>query len=182
MKYLSLLLGFFVVLSSCGSEKSKLIDESKNLADSDSLLFVIEGGVSVESLQWEAGHDYELRGRIVNINPAIFQEDNITVGSELIFNLFEDLKLYARVDNANKGPDSVNSYRGEILSPGKATFSMGLEENRILVTIRDRVNKKHFRIYFSDQFAEHIVVEVDATQLDIVPGEAPIRIDSLKNN
>lgn len=120
----------------------------------------------------------EIRRSVFDISSLDGQLNVAGEDSTLIVHLFDDIEVHARLIAFTDMMPGVVSYRYEITEPEQGILIISVKGSNIAAHIDLPGSNRKFLIQPVYESNDHIVVELDPSQLDILEGGQPVTPDN----
>lgn len=147
--------------------------QAENMTDSEQAnLFIIESDSLNRS--WKTGDEGNSRQRTADINPSFISTDSSGVGEEFIFNIYDEESLVGEISRVSTDINSLKSISG-LLHEDEGSFVFTVTDDRLFGQLRLTGSDKIIQIRFDEELNEYVLTELSRTDLDAIPGSAPMR-------
>ncbi len=123
---------------------------------------------------WVDLEESNSRQRTVDINPSFIKIDSTAVGQSFEFNIYDAESLIGEVTRVSTDLNGVKSISGQILGD-KGNFVFTVNDTLLLGQLRLTDRDKIIQIRFDDKLNDYILTESNRSDLDVLPGSAPMR-------
>ena len=162
---IALAAAFILSLAGTGTGRAVSAAEPRDL-----VLFTAAGTERIEGLEVKGA----LRQRTVEINPALGQSNGVGLGDRLWMTPFADRFYLAVVDRVEMDINGVLAVRGRVEGRDYATVLLSSRGGQTLGTLSIPEQGQEFDIRPVMDTGEHLVLEVDSRNRDILEDAPPL--------
>ncbi len=168
-----------MIIVACSNDNKETLSDNANSENTEMMteseyrnLFIIESDSMNRG--WEEIEKSNSRQRTANINPSFISIDSLGVGRDFNFNIYDEESLVGEISRVATDLNGVKSISGLILED-KGSFVFTVNDSFLLGQLRLTDRDKIIQIRSSDDLNEYVLTESNRSDLDVLPGSAPLR-------
>lgn len=168
-----------MIFISCRNDNETIFTDKTNSEHVESMInsdhknqFIIEPD-SMNG-RWVEIEESNSRQRKVSINPFFISMDSSGVGQNIHFNIYEEESLVGEVNRVSRELTGEKAISGLLLED-KGGFVFTITDSLLLGQLRLTDRDKIIQIRSGDGLNEYILTESNRSDLDVIPGSAPMR-------